>query len=85
MTFELTVTDQGGLTATDSVSITYYDDNIFPVAAAGDDRRVSQGENVFLNGTGSSDPDGSIVSYSWTQTNGPAVALINPNSATPYF
>ena len=85
MTFELTVTDQGGLTATDSVSITYYDDNIFPVAAAGDDRRVSQGETVFLNGTGSSDPDGSIVSYSWTQTNGPGVALINPNSATPYF
>ena len=48
MTFELTVTDQGGLTATDSVSITYYDDNIFPVAAAGDDRRVSQGGDRFF-------------------------------------
>ena len=85
MTFELTVTDQGGLTATDSVSITYYDDNIFPVAAAGDDRGVTQGSTVFLNGRGSSDPDGSIISYSWTQTNEPKVALINPNSATPYF
>ena len=85
MTFQLTVTDQGGLTSTDSMDIVYYDDNIFPVAAAGEDRTVSQGSTVALNGTGSSDPDGSISAYTWVQTDGPPVDLINPNTAIPYF
>ncbi|MBC2714014.1 MAG: hypothetical protein HF978_01785 [Desulfobacteraceae bacterium] len=85
MTFQLTVTDQGGLTSTDTIDIVYYDDNVFPVAAAGEDQTVSQGSAVILNGTGSSDPDGSISAYTWVQTDGSPVDLINPNTATPYF
>jgi hypothetical protein len=85
MTFQLTVTDQGGLTSSDTVEIVYYDDNIFPVAVAGDDRTVSQGSTVVLNGTASSDPDGIIAGYAWIQTGGPAVSLINPNTGMPYF
>jgi len=85
MTFQLTVTDQGGLTSSDSMDIVYYDDNIYPVAAAGEDRTVSQGSTVVLNGTGSADPDGSISAYTWIQTDGPPVNLINPNTAIPYF
>lgn len=85
MTFQLTVTDQGGLTSSDLINIVYYDDNIFPVATAGEDQTVSQGSPVALNGTGSSDPDGGISSYAWVQTDGPPVDLVNPNTARPYF
>ena len=85
MTFQLTVTDQGGLSSADTVELVYYDDNIYPVAAAGEDRMVSQGSTVVLNGTGSVDPDGSIAGYTWVQTDGLPVDLINPNTAIPYF
>jgi len=85
MTFLLTVTDQAGLSSTDEVNIIYFDDNVFPVAAAGRDRGVAQGGRINLDGTGSADPDGSIAAYEWTQTSGPPVELINPNTARPYF
>jgi len=85
MTFQLTVTDQGGLSSTDTVELVYYDDNIFPVAVAGEDRMAAQGSTVALNGTGSVDPDGSIAGYTWVQTDGLPVDLINPNTAIPYF
>lgn len=85
MTFQLTVTDQGGLASTDTVELVYYDDNIYPVAVAGEDRTVFQGSKVVLNGIGSSDPDGSISGYTWVQTSGLPVDLVNPNTAIPYF
>jgi hypothetical protein len=34
-----------------------------PIANAGPDQRVSEGDTVILNGTGSYDADGTIVSY----------------------
>ncbi|MBS3759229.1 MAG: right-handed parallel beta-helix repeat-containing protein [Desulfobacterales bacterium] len=85
MAFRLTVEDQGGLTATDTVEVVYFDDNIFPVAEAGEDRTVSQGTRVILDATGSRDPDGSISAYRWEQTDGTPVALVNPTTARPYF
>jgi hypothetical protein len=85
MTFQLTVTDQGSLTSSDSVELVYYDNNIYPVANAGEDQAVSQGSTVALSGTGSVDPDGSISGYNWVQTDGSPVDLINPNTAIPYF
>ncbi|GGG57060.1 hypothetical protein GCM10011414_28630 [Croceivirga lutea] len=53
-------------------------DNIMPVASAGTDQQVvdvddNGAEDVVLDGSGSFDPDGSIVSYSWTE-NGTEVA-----------
>jgi hypothetical protein len=85
MIFELVVVDRAGLTDTDTVEITYYRDNLFPAAAAGEDRRVSQGERVTLDASGSADPDGSITAYQWEQTGGPLVELFNANTARPYF
>jgi hypothetical protein len=46
--------------------------NQAPVANAGPDQTVTDvdetgGEDVTLDGTGSSDPDGTIVSYDWTE------------------
>ncbi len=85
MTFELTVTDQEGLKSTDKIDIIFYDNNIFPVSVAGEDRTVSQGEGVTLDGSGSNDPDGSISAFMWVQTEGTPVNLIQSNTAMPYF
>jgi len=56
-----------------------------PVANAGTDQTVNSGSAVTLNGTASTDPDGSISSYSWIQTEGPSVTLYGANTASPTF
>ncbi|MGD8321936.1 MAG: PKD domain-containing protein [Gemmatimonadota bacterium] len=72
-TITLTVTDDGGLSDTDQVQITVAAPaNQPPTANAGPDRAVtdsdaSGAEAVTLDGTGSSDPDGTIVSYRWAE------------------
>ncbi len=40
---------------------------------------------VGLNGSGSSDPNGDLLSYQWTQTGGPSVTLSSATSARPTF
>lgn len=85
LTFELTVTDHGGLQTTDSVSITVVWVNAPPVAEAGPNQNVAKGSVVTLNGMASTDPDDGIVSYLWQQTNGPAVSLIDANTSTASF
>ena len=85
LTFELTVTDNGALTASDTVIINVSDSNQAPTADAGPDRTVSEGASVTLDGSNSSDEDGSIEDYAWTQTAGTTVSLLNPTSATPSF
>ncbi len=62
-----------------------------PVADAGDNQDVKTGVSVTLNGSRSSDTDGTIESYAWahTQTDGatpaPAVNLTGANPASPTF
>jgi hypothetical protein len=85
LTFELTVTDRGGLSDTDTVIINVSDLNQAPAADAGADRTVTEGEVVVLSGAGSYDPDGRIASYAWTQTGGPSVSISDPSAAAPSF
>jgi PKD repeat protein len=60
--------------------------NLSPVADAGPDQTVSAGSSVTLDGTGSGDPDGTIVSYQWTQVGGKDTVTLNgANTATPSF
>lgn len=59
--------------------------NVAPVARAGTAQSVNAGAAVLLNGTTSSDADGTIASYAWTQTSGTSVLLSNAGSAQPSF
>jgi hypothetical protein len=80
----LTVTDDAGDTDTDVVVITVDEPgaNQLPIADAGPDETVTDsdggGENVTLDGSGSTDPDGSIVSYLWTEGGSEIATGVNP-------
>jgi hypothetical protein len=82
--FELTVSD-GTLSHSDNVII-----NVTvkapPVADAGADQEVTENSTpVLLDGRGSSDSDGTIVTYAWKQLKGVDVELVDANSAIAYF
>ena len=84
LVFTLTVSD-GTLSATDTVTITVTP-NRAPRADAGPDQSVNVGDTVTLDGTGSSDPDGDSLTYSWSHTTGtPKVSLTGATTASPTF
>jgi hypothetical protein len=88
LTFKLTVTDNKSDISYDDVSITLKyvpPPNQAPVARAGSNQTVDTGDSVTLDGTLSSDSDGTIYSYSWTQTGGPPVTLSNASVSSPTF
>jgi hypothetical protein len=80
-TFELTVIDNNGLTATDSTNVLVRDvsisntsfssSNNAPIANAGPDIEINENMSLTLSGSASSDPDiGDSLNYSWKQTAG---------------
>jgi len=85
LTFQLTVTDNGGLADTDTVIINVSSVNQAPTADAGPDQATDEGMTVTLDGSNSSDPDDAIDSYLWTQTHGKPVTLSNPRAVRPTF
>ncbi len=54
--------------------------NSSPIANAGSDQWIATA-SAGLNGNGSSDPDGSITSYSWSQVSGPNTASFGSSTA----
>jgi gliding motility-associated-like protein len=83
-TLRLTVTDNSSATSSDEVKIIVNPAvvNVPPVANAGGDKTINLPTNsTSLTGSGS-DTDGSIASYSWTKTSGPAVTIANATSPT---
>ena len=56
-----------------------------PIVEAGPDVFSQPGATVELDGSGSRDPEGSTLSYHWTQRAGTPVTLQNAASATPGF
>jgi chitodextrinase len=85
-TFQLTVTDNNGNSSSDTLTITVKAAvNKAPVANAGASKTIVLPlDSATLDGTKSYDPDGTIVSYSWTEISGPSTATISgANTATP--
>lgn len=79
-TFELDVTDAYGLTGTDSVNVTVKPD-LPPVSVPGNNVTLTLPvSSVQLNGNKSSDPDGSIAAYRWSELSGPAPYSINDST-----
>ena len=62
--------------------------NSAPVANAGADRRVTVGDSVALDGSGSTDVDGDRLAFHWSLTLAPAgseAALDDPDAVRPTF
>lgn len=83
-----TVTDDDDATTTDDLVITVESPppppNEPPVANAGANQSVEQGEKVTLTGSGS-DPDGTITGWNWQQISGQTVSISNANSQVATF
>ncbi|HEX8333474.1 MAG TPA: PKD domain-containing protein, partial [Segetibacter sp.] len=83
--FKLTVTDNEGGTANDTVEVMVLNPfpNTPPVANAGMDKAITLPTNsVSLDGSASSDADGVITNFLWNQIAGPGTATINNPSAS---
>jgi hypothetical protein len=86
--YRLTVQDDDGEETSDQVKVTVHAaviTNARPVANAGSDIQIMLPDaTAHLDGTKSSDGDGSIVSYTWVKVSGPGgVTITNSSEATP--
>jgi len=84
LTFALTVSD-GALSNSKEARVTVEQGNHAPTADDGPPQTVAAGALVTLDASASFDPDGDPLTYSWTQTGGPAVSLSDPTTANPSF
>ena len=77
-----------GRAASNADTVTISTENTRPVAEAGPNQSVLAGAIVLLDGSGSRDPDGDALRYTWSLTTvppGSTAALNDSNSITPSF
>ena len=84
LTFRLTVTDNDNQSSSDTVNVNVSDVNA-PIADAGPDQEVRETSPVTLDGSDSSDENGTIDAYLWEQVSGTAVTLTNADTAIATF
>jgi hypothetical protein len=83
--FMLTVADNAGLLAQDIVRVIVTEDNLPPVADAGEDHVEYYGAEGVLNGSGSADVEGVIAWYRWRQLAGYPVEIVDPTQPIAVF
>ncbi|MDD2650699.1 MAG: hypothetical protein PHF36_06150, partial [Candidatus Cloacimonetes bacterium] len=81
--FTLVVNDGNSDSEPASVVITVLNDNLMPIADAGEDQSILATTNCILNGSGSYDPEGAEISYLWTSPEG--ICLSDNTIANPVF
>ncbi|MGD1960728.1 MAG: PKD domain-containing protein [Fulvivirga sp.] len=80
--FRLTVTDDQGGTSFDLMTVIAAPlPNEIPIANAGPDINTIVNTDLQLNGTASSDPDGTLISFLWTKQSGPEITINDPKQA----
>ncbi|HYA42090.1 MAG TPA: hypothetical protein VEF34_12350, partial [Syntrophobacteraceae bacterium] len=85
LVFKLQVTNKAGLTSSALCLVNVSTVDKAPLANAGASRSVHPYDIVNLDGSRSSDPEGRIASYTWTQVHGPAVEIHNADTHTATF
>ena len=73
------------VTRNHTIAASFVASNQRPNADAGSDQTVTEGATVTLNGGGSTDPGGSIVTYAWQQIDGLSVQISNSGSRNASF
>lgn len=84
LVFQLQVTDNSGDTDTDLVTLTNYASTV-PIANAGSNQNIVLGTTATLDGSASTDPNGTISSYLWTQLSGTTVTLSDTSAVSTSF
>jgi MYXO-CTERM domain-containing protein len=84
VTFQLTVTDCAGAFDTDTVQVTILN-NLAPLANAGPDIVLLEGDPGQLDGSATADPENDPVTYAWVQTGGAPLALSSSTVPQPTF
>jgi hypothetical protein len=85
LTFELTVTDDAGDSASDFANVIIKRVNSAPIAAIIAPASVTEGALATLDGSGSYDPNGDAITYTWSQIAGPAVTFDLTDPVRPTF
>lgn len=78
--FRLRVTDNNGAIANSFITIVVNNaPNVPPVCSAGNDTTLQLPTNSYQTHAVASDPDGTIISYSWLKFQGGTATISNPN------
>ncbi len=78
-------TDNIGLAEIQVIGTPFNGGNLAPTALAGIDQTTNTSTLIQLDGSASSDPNGDMLTYQWTQVSGPLVTLSDPNMVNPIF
>ncbi|MGZ8244802.1 DVUA0089 family protein [Methylomagnum sp.] len=86
LTFELVVADsEGNISPPTAITVTVKHSNTAPEAHAAEGGSLRAGSVKTLDGSASFDADKDPLTYAWTQTGGPSVALSSTTAAKPTF
>ena len=79
LTFQLTVTDPTGAQSSDVVEIIVNPVNHVPIVSAGRDKLIFPTLNAITLVGSAVDADDDLLTFSWEQTSGPEIELVNTN------